>query len=216
MARNTNRFLNLDGAPGWDGIDATGIPGGAPFVNRPPGNAKRGAELWPGARALNGKIDRIRVHDLKFGTDCSGCQDANFCRTPTDSSNWMRNAKGMDIKQAFAARLLIALDVAGVEPKNAERKRYIAALLDISERQAGNYLSGDKMPASEGMIDLAIKLRVNPNWLIAGNGPMRALTPEQSALIEALQALPEVEQKRVFSVSESLISIYTTEKAQAS
>ena len=107
----------------------------------------------------------------------------------------------METKEAFAKRLEIALDFLGVDRKQSERKRYLAKRLDITERHAGNYLHGAKLPTPEGAIDMAQVLDVNPNWLWFGNGPMKPLTPAQTAHIEAVQALPEPEQNRVFSVS---------------
>ena len=216
MPRYPKRFFDLDCSRWRDSVDPPGFPRSTPFIDRTASHAELGPELWPRACFLDCHVDRISVHAAKFGTDCSGCQGAIFRRQPTESSGSLRNAKSMDHKKAFAARLMIALDAAGVETKNADRKRYIAALAGISERQAGNYLAGEKLPTPDGMIDLATKLGVNPNWLWAGYGPMKALTDAQTAHIEALQSLPEAEQSRVFSVSEALVSTYTVPKAQAS
>jgi MFS family permease len=74
----------------------------------------------------------------------------------------------MDAKLAFADRLRLALDRQGIARVDAERKRYLAKIADITPRHAGKYLSGEKLPCAEGMITLSQQLGVSPAWLIAG------------------------------------------------
>lgn len=213
---NSNSFLDLQRTPRRHGINPPGIPCRAPLVNRAAAHAEQGTQLGARAGGANRSIDRVCVHTRKSGTDRSGCQGEIFPRWTTESSSALRNAEDMDRKEAFAQRLGIALDHLKIAPNQAERKRYLAELVDITPRHAGNYLSGKKLPTPDGMIDLAIKLGVNPNWLWAGYGAMLPLTPEQTAHIEAVQTLPPATQARVFSVSEALATYDQGEQAQAS
>jgi hypothetical protein len=119
----------------------------------------------------------------------------------------------MDTKQAFGVRLTQALDHQGISPVAADRKRYLSKLLDITERHAGNYLRGDKLPSSEGMIDIAKKLRINPTWLIAGIGPMQPLSDAEIAHILMLRTLTPSDQEKVFRVSEVFQNYTPDQKA---
>jgi transcriptional regulator with XRE-family HTH domain len=91
-------------------------------------------------------------------------------------------------RDGFTRRLTQALDLNGVERTAIERKRFLARLMQVSERHAGNYLSGTKLPTTEGMIDLARKLGVALEWLANGTLPIRPLrlTPEQVGVLERL------------------------------
>jgi transcriptional regulator with XRE-family HTH domain len=109
----------------------------------------------------------------------------------------------MNIKEQFGERLKTALEHLGVESTGAARKRYLSKRLDITERQAGNYLNGVKMPTLEGVIDLANKLGVNPNWLLAGIGPMIPLTQEEITHIINLRTLDVGDQQRLYHICES-------------
>ena len=104
----------------------------------------------------------------------------------------------MDIKQDFARRLVLALDHAGISTKPIDRKRYLSHIAGVSERHAGNYLSGEKLPTPEGMIDLAIRLGVAWDWLATGRGFMLStnLTAEEALTI---QALSNEDRHRLFS-----------------
>jgi transcriptional regulator with XRE-family HTH domain len=107
----------------------------------------------------------------------------------------------MDIKSDFAGRLVLALDAKGVRPIDAERKRYLSKLLNLSERQIGYYLKGQKMPTLDGAIDLALKLGVSAEWLMSGRGLMRPLSPEEAAHINQVRDLPEEDRERVYRIS---------------
>lgn len=109
----------------------------------------------------------------------------------------------MDIKQDFARRLVLALDHAGVSTKPIDRKRYLAHIAGVSERHAGNYLAGEKLPTPEGMIDLAIRLGVAWDWLATGRGFMLPtnLTAEE---VLTIQALSNEDRQRLFQIGQVL------------
>ena len=81
-------------------------------------------------------------------------------------------------KTRFADRLSKALTLAGVPDKSIDKKRHLSAIASVTERHAGNYLAGEKLPTMEGMIDLAIQLGVALEWLATGRGPMLPLITE--------------------------------------
>jgi transcriptional regulator with XRE-family HTH domain len=91
-------------------------------------------------------------------------------------------------RHGFARRLAHALDLNGVGRADIDRKRYLASLMNISERHAGNYLRGDKLPTTEGTIDLAKKLGVSVEWLANGTLPIKPLplTQDQIRILERL------------------------------
>ena len=109
----------------------------------------------------------------------------------------------MDIKQDFARRLVLALDHAGISTKPIDRKRYLSHIAGVSERHAGNYLSGEKLPTPEGMIDLAIRLGVAWDWLATGRGFMLStnLTAEETLTI---QALSQEDRQKLFQIGQVL------------
>ena len=171
------------------------IPPGAPLVDRPRGNSSQNFRQF---RARTSGVDCLRyrivfgVHEAKCGTDSSACQ-------PTESSDVSGHPFGMDTKKRFAIRLATALDHAGVSTRPIERKRYLSQSSAVSERHAGNYLSGDKMPTTEGLIELAIKLGVDWTWLATGQGCMvpANLTEAESA---TLGALSSADRERLFQI----------------
>jgi transcriptional regulator with XRE-family HTH domain len=118
----------------------------------------------------------------------------------------------MDIKQDFARRLVAALDYAKVSTRPVDRKRYLAHIAGVTERHAGNYLSGEKMPTTEGMIDLAIRLGVAWEWLATGRGTMLSigLTPEETSTI---QALSTKDRERLFQIGQVLAHPKSGEQA---
>lgn len=109
----------------------------------------------------------------------------------------------MDIKHDFARRLVLALDHAGISTKPIDRKRYLAHISGVSERHAGNYLAGEKLPTPEGMIELAIRLGVAWDWLATGRGLMLQtnLTAEEALTI---QALSNEDRHRLFQIGQVL------------
>lgn len=109
----------------------------------------------------------------------------------------------MDIKQDFARRLAKALDYAGVSTRMIERKRYLASIAKVSERHAGNYLAGAKLPTPEGMIDLAIRLGVSWDWLATGRGWMVTVNLTEEEIL-TLQAMTEEERSRFFQIGKVL------------
>jgi len=105
----------------------------------------------------------------------------------------------MDTKKLFAARLAAALDHAKVSTRPPERKKYLSEATGVTERHAGNYLSGDKLPTPEGLIELAIKLGVDWTWLATGQGCMvpQKLTDAEAATLSALSA---ADRERLFQI----------------
>jgi len=75
-----------------------------------------------------------------------------------------------DVKTRFAERLSQALSIAGVNDKSIAKKRHLSALAGVTERHAGNYLAGEKLPTMEGMIVIATQLGVSLEWLATGRG----------------------------------------------
>jgi hypothetical protein len=85
-----------------------------------------------------------------------------------------------DAKTRFADRLSQAITLAGVPDKRIDKKRHLSAIASVTERHAGNYLTGEKLPTMEGMIGLAIQLGVALEWLATGRGPMLPVLTEIS------------------------------------
>lgn len=102
-------------------------------------------------------------------------------------------------REGFSKRLAHALDLNHVGRAAIERKRYLVHLMGISERHAGNYLSGDKLPATEGLIDLAHKLHVSVEWLASGILPVRPL-PLTQEQISVLERLSQDQLERLFQI----------------
>lgn len=193
-ARDSGRGFDLKGAGRGDGVKPAFFPARAPLVNRPGRYAELFRQLWPGTSRVDCFHYRVLIHDaLKFGTVSSDCQGKSIA----DSSKACGHAEGMDTKLSFANRLKLALDDNGVTTKPPERKRYLADLTGVTERQAGNYLNGEKLPTSEGIIKLASKLKVSHEWLATGRGSMHppGLTDQQA---EFLSRLSEAEKERFF------------------
>ena len=193
-ARDARGGLNLQGACWGDGVKPTLIPSRAPLVDRTGRYAELFRQLWPGASRMDCFRYRVLIHDaIKFGTVSSDCQG----KSTADSSKACGHAEGMETKISFASRLKLALDDNGVTTRPPERKRYLADLTGVTERQAGNYLNGEKLPTSEGIIELASKLKVSHEWLATGRGSMHppGLTDQQA---EFLSRLSEAEKERFF------------------
>ncbi len=181
---NTRDRLNRYGAVSGNGRDYATLPSRGPFVDRARGYPKLFGQLGTRPSNQDCGLDGVFVHaGANNGTDSSACQ----AKIVTESSNQVRHARRMD-RDGFTRRLTQALDLNGVERTAIERKRFLARLMQVSERHAGNYLSGTKLPTTEGMIDLARKLGVALEWLANGTLPIRPLrlTPEQVGVLERL------------------------------
>lgn len=195
MTGNTNRSLNLDRPLSRDSINATFFPCRAPLVDCAPADTEQRSELCPGPCGLDRVADWVGVHVGKYGTDRSSRQDA-------DSSASCDHAHSMDIKHSFARRLVDALDYNRVEPTDAARKRFLAKTLGITERHAGNYLRGEKLPASEGMVNLSILLGVSLDWLLTGRGLMLFLTEAETKHVADTRTLGEPDKEKVYRLSQ--------------
>lgn len=178
------------------------VPSGAPLVDCARRNPDHPGQLGTGPGALDRFCNRILVHADKSGTTCSGCQGI----LAPDSSGAWNHAFQMNTKQEFARRLALALDHAGAPHKPIDRKRWIARRCDITERHAGNYLRGAKMPTIEGLIELALMMCVSWEWLATGRGQMTPidLTPEEITCVRAVRSLPPGERTRLISVIDVL------------
>lgn len=118
------------------------------------------------------------------------------------------------IKHDFARRLDAALDHAKVSTRSIDRKRYLAHMAGVTVRHAGNYLSGEKMPTTEGMIDLALRLGVSWEWLATGRGSMIAIELSQEE-IHTIQSLSNKDRERLFQIGEVLAHPKPDEQAAA-
>lgn len=187
------------GARWGDGVHPALIPTRGPLVDSPGRHAKLLGQLGAGPGGMDRFRYRVRVHGGKFGTDSSESQ----ARCATDSSEEFGHDEGMETRHHFSARLKLALDHHGVTTRPVERKRYLALLTGVSERHAGNYLAGEKLPTSEGIIALAGKLGVSHEWLATGRGPMLlpGLTDAQAEILSRLSA---EEKERLFRIGQLL------------
>lgn len=202
MTRNADRLLNLDRPLSRNGIHAPAGPSRAPFVDGAAADAELFAQLWPRAGGLDGERDRVfGVHACQFGTESSVCQ-------ATESSMALRHAQSMNIKEKFAERLVHALDNKGVAENDAGRKRYLAKLLGISERQVGNYLRAEKLPSQENMLHIAEDLGVNINWLMLGAGPVERLDEFEVSYLMRLRRLDPENRVRLYRIAEALEAPY--------
>jgi transcriptional regulator with XRE-family HTH domain len=113
----------------------------------------------------------------------------------------MGDVQSMDTKLDFARRLHEALDGLRVDTRLAERKRYLARILGVTERQIGNYFAGKKLPDPERWTLLATQLGVSLDWLLTGRGPKRPLSAEELQHIESTRTLAVEDQKKVYRLS---------------
>lgn len=204
MLRNSRYRLQCNSPIRRDSSRDPIIPTSPPLVD-----CSRGyPELLGQLRTRPSNLDcfgyRIGVfHVTQFGTDSSDCQD-------TDSSVGLHHAYSMDNdKKAFGKRLVRALEAQeqriGIVRTTIERKRYLCSVTGIGERQAGNYLHGEKLPEPDGLMALAKDLGVSWEWLAIGTGDMLPLdlTPDEAAL---LRALSPAERARLFQVGQVLFA----------
>ena len=112
------------------------------------------------------------------------------------------HADGMDIKHDFAKRLIAALDHNHVEPTDIARKRFLGKTLSITERHAGNYLKGEKLPTPEGMVNLSILLGVSLDWLMTGRGLMLPLSEAETSHVADTRKLDEPDREKVYRLSQ--------------
>lgn len=74
-------------------------------------------------------------------------------------------------KIEFSKRLCLALEHAGV---SAERGQIsvVAKMFGVSGESARKWLSGESIPATKRIAEMAYRLGVNGEWLLANHGPM--------------------------------------------
>jgi transcriptional regulator with XRE-family HTH domain len=90
---------------------------------------------------------------------------------------------------AFAQRLQLALDLAGIE-KGRGRTARLAALYGVSRETARKWLGGLSLPELERMIDMATRFGVALEWLATGRG-----APAPGAHIDEPHALYSVQDR---------------------
>lgn len=84
---------------------------------------------------------------------------------------------------AFAHRLHLALDLAGIE-RGRGRTARLAALYGVSRETARKWLGGLSLPELERMIDMATRFGTAFEWLATGRGepaPMQGLRVGEAA-----------------------------------
>ncbi|MCR9192570.1 MAG: helix-turn-helix domain-containing protein [Gammaproteobacteria bacterium] len=72
----------------------------------------------------------------------------------------------------FSERLNLCLDKLGLPPKNYGRIQQLAAMVGLSHRGAGKWLSGQSSPPAGKFALLAKQLQVDEHWLRTGEGQM--------------------------------------------
>ena len=82
--------------------------------------------------------------------------------------------------EGFAKRFKEAVHYAGVE----DTQEALGKLLGVSPVTIWSYRNGDKLPRMKRASEIAIRLGVNVNWLMTGEGDM---LPSQSALSPKMQ-----------------------------
>lgn len=196
---NSCSVFKINRARGWHSVRDSSLPPRFPFIDSARGNPELQGQFWARTGKTDGLGNGVSFHGLKSGTISSACQAPSVA----DSSTHFVHDSVMDIKEDFGRRLIAALDHAKVSTRTIDRKRYLAHIAGVTERHAGNYLSGEKMPTTEGMIDLAIRLGVSWEWLATGRGSMLSvgLTPEETSTI---QALSTKDRERLFQIGQVL------------
>ena len=112
-------------------------------------------------------------------------------------------------QQKFSARLVQALEGAGIRPKQTAVWRM------FNQRHPGppvtihavrKWLTGESIPAQDKLQTLADWLSVNPNWLRFGEssaaGDMDALRPEELQYIANLRSLSGEERQRLTALAQ--------------
>ena len=112
-------------------------------------------------------------------------------------------------QQKFSARLVQALEGAGIRPKQTAVWRM------FNQRHAGppvtihavrKWLTGESIPAQDKIRTLADWLSVNPNWLRFGESlatdDMDALRPEELQYIANLRSLSGEERQRLTALAQ--------------
>jgi len=75
-------------------------------------------------------------------------------------------------REDFSRRLNEALDARGYPPKNRGRQTALADAMDVSQGAARKWLEGESFPDLDKIVDLALKLKINSDWLLTGRGDM--------------------------------------------
>ncbi|MBM3365531.1 MAG: hypothetical protein FJY48_07460 [Betaproteobacteria bacterium] len=112
-------------------------------------------------------------------------------------------------QQKFSARLVQALEAAGIRPKQTDVWRV------FNQRHAGppvtihavrKWLTGESIPAQDKLQTLADWLSVNPNWLRFGESSMAddidALRPEERRYVANLRCLSDEERQRLTALAQ--------------
>jgi SOS-response transcriptional repressor LexA len=77
------------------------------------------------------------------------------------------------LRAQFSARLNKALDEGGYPALNKGRQVLVAKNFGVSQEAARKWVSGESIPATTRATEIARELKVNYEWLIGGQGPMR-------------------------------------------
>ena len=85
-----------------------------------------------------------------------------------------------DEKLEFSRRLHEACDSAGI-PSGRGRRVELAKMFRVSGEAARKWLSGESIPDTKRLPEIARRLNVRGEWLLTGQGPMR---PEGEATAE--------------------------------
>lgn len=120
-------------------------------------------------------------------------------------------------REAFAARLNLALDRAGVPPKGKGRQDAVAERYGVSQKGARKWLEGEACPVMARLTQIARDLKISSEWLLTGRGAMiestdvrqedgikepskgYAISPRGLMAAEIFDALTTRQQDEVFS-----------------
>lgn len=80
----------------------------------------------------------------------------------------------VDPRVLFARRLNEALDGAGVPEKGKGRQVKVAKMFGVSQKGARKWLEGEAIPNTKRIAQIAARLEVAGEWLLTGQGEMRA------------------------------------------
>ena len=104
------------------------------------------------------------------------------------------------VADTFADRLDKALDHART-PKGRARRGAVAKKFGVSTESVRKWLTGDSIPDTKRIPEIAKKLGVNGNWLLTGDGLMVGYTANEDgatyqiskfqSLIDDLELLPD-------------------------
>lgn len=203
MTRNSDGTFQIDSPVTRDRATVARQPAQTPLIDGTRRHWRTvGAELGGQLRTRAGRVDgegNWVFHACQFGIENSERQGAS----DAESSGPSRHAGSMNTKLEFSRRLALALDRAGVDTRQPIRKKWIHEKFNVTERQAGNYLKGEQLPTSEGMMKIALVTGVSWEWLVTGRGPMLPLrlTDDQS---DMLSRMSRDELDRLFGIARLL------------